>query len=108
MGIVNNAFDKDTGWTDLVEFLQELIVREEISNAALGIAKQIIGKGYNSLTEPQKNVINKTVDNYTKNINCELCDNDNVSNFMDYIFIQDNKWGYCSMCEYDRERFMEE
>lgn len=91
---------------DLTEFLKQLLEKDELSGAIEGIAKQLIGKGVDSLKGAQKPVIDSFVKNYTSKIECERCSNGNVSTLTDYIFIDENS--LCPMCEYDREKFMEE
>lgn len=92
-------------FTDQINFLEELIRREELEGVALGIAKQAISKGMESLSDRQASVIQNSINYYTKDLECERCLNDNVSELMDYIFIKDNAYGFCPMCEYDREKF---
>ncbi len=108
MGQVKERMFEEEYNADLIDFLKELIEREEIKDVALGISKQVIDKGVDSMSEKQKNVIESVVDYYTKNIKCERCLNGNVSTLTDYIFIKDNSHGLCSMCDYDREQLMKE
>lgn len=108
MGQVKQRMFEEEHNADLTDFLKELIEREEIKDAALGIAKQVIDKGVDSMSEKQKSVIENVVDYYTKNVECERCLNGNVTTLTDYIFIKDNSHGLCSMCEYDREQFMKD
>lgn len=108
MGQVKQRMFEEENNADLTDFLKELIEREEIKDVALGIAKQVLDKGVDSMSEKQKNVIENFVDFYTKNVECERCSNGNVTALTDYIFINDNSHGLCSMCEYDREQFMKD
>ena len=108
MGIVKQRMFEEEYNNDLIDFLKEIIDREEIKDVALGIAKQVLDKGVDSMSEKQKNVIENFVEYYTKNIECERCSNGNVSTLTDYIFIQENSHGLCSMCEYDREQFIKD
>jgi hypothetical protein len=94
--------------SDLTEFLKELIDREEINDVPLGIAKQVVDKGVDSMSEKQKIVIEGFVESYKKDIVCERCSNGNVSNLTDYISIKDNTWDLCPMCQYDKEQFMKD
>lgn len=91
---------------DLTVFLKQLLEKDQLSGAIEGITKQLIDKGVDSLKGAQKPVIDSFVENYTSKIVCERCSNGNVSVLTDYIFIDEN--GLCPMCEYDREKFMEE
>ena len=94
--------------SDLEDFLKELIDREEIQDVALGIAKQVLHKGVESMSEKQETVINNFINYYRKNIECAKCANGNVANLTDYIFIKENSHGLCPMCEYDRGQFMKD
>jgi len=89
---------------DLIEFLRQLLENEKLSGAIEGIAKQILGKGIDSLKGKQKPIIESFVKSYTKSIECERCVNGNVTGLTDYLFIEEN--GLCPMCEYDREKYM--
>lgn len=91
--------------SDQISFLEQLIAREEISGAALGIAKQAISRGIKSLSEKQASVIQKYINGYIRKISCERCLNDNVSQLTDYLFIKENANHFCPMCEYDREKY---
>lgn len=95
-------------FTDLINFLEELVRREELEGVAMGIAKLAISKGMESLSAKQASVINNSIIYYIKDIKCERCLNDNVSELMDYIFIKDNAYGFCPMCEHDREKFFKD
>lgn len=106
MGFVKQQMLDDEAHAELVDFLKELDSRDELQGALSGIAKQAIGKGVRSLSDKQKAVIDSFVDNYRRNHTCEMCSNGNVSTLMDYIEIEDE--GICSMCQYDRDKFMRE
>lgn len=106
MGRAKQAMFDNEENNDLIDFLKQLVETEEISGVANGIAKQVIDKGVNSMSEKQKSVIEKLVEGYRNNNECEMCVNGNVSNLTDYLFIAEN--GLCPMCEYDREKFMKD
>jgi len=108
MGQVKDRMFEEEYNSDLSDFLKEVINREEIDGVALGIAKQVLDKGVQSMSEKQKKVIDNFVDYYKKGIECERCMNGNVSNLTDYIFIKENSHDLCPMCEYDREKFIVE
>jgi len=91
----------------LVSFLKELDEREELQGAAAGIAKKIIDKGVNSITNNQKDVIYRIVENYKKYNTCEQCSNGNVYDLTDYIHIR-YEGGLCPQCYNEREQFMNE
>jgi hypothetical protein len=94
--------------SDLIDFLKELINREEINDVALEIAKQVIDNGVDSMSEKQKDVIINFIDYYIKDVTCERCSNGNISTLTDFIFIKDSSNGFCSMGENDREQFMKD
>jgi hypothetical protein len=89
---------------ELVDFLQQLLEEGELYGAIEGITKQIIDRGVESLKGNQRPAIDSFVEDYTKNISCERCDNGNVSVLTDYLYIKEND--FCPMCDYDREKFM--
>ena len=53
MGFFSDQMVGDDGFD---EFLQKVIDMEHLEDAALGITKQVIGKGMESLSEKQKHV----------------------------------------------------
>ena len=87
-------------------FSKELLVREEITDPLKGIAKQLTGKGYASLSEVQKRIVEKFIEGYKQKHICDRCQNGNVSSLQDYLYVADN--GYCPMCEYDKQQFMKD
>lgn len=106
MGRAKQAMFDNENNDDLIEFLKQLIETEEITGVANGIAKQVIDKGVDSMSEKQKSVIDNLVDGYRKKNECKRCSNGNVDSLTDYLFIAKN--GLCPMCEYDREKFMKD
>ena len=106
MGRAKQAMLDNEHNDDLIEFLKQLVETEEITGVANGIAKQVIDKGVNSMSEKQKAVIDKLVEGFKNRNVCERCTNGNVSSLTDYLFIAEN--GLCPMCEYDRQKFMED
>jgi len=55
------------------DFLQHIIDEGHLEGAALGITRQVIAKGHESLTEKQKNIFQKHVlDNFTV-LYCKRC-----------------------------------
>jgi hypothetical protein len=106
MGLVKQWMLDNEYNNSLTEFLKQLLDNDELSGAIEGITKQILDKGVDSLKGAQRPVIESFVENYTRNIECERCSNGNVAELTDYIFITEN--GLCPMCEYDREKFMED
>lgn len=108
MGIVKQKMFDDEYNSNLIGFLKEMIDREEIKDVALGIAKQVISKGVDSMSDKQSKVINIFVESYIKDIECDHCSNGNVTNLTDYIFIKDSSDNLCPMCNYDMEKFMKD
>ena len=78
-------------------FFKELLVREEITDPL---------KGYASLSEVQKRIVEKFIEGYKQKHICDRCQNGNVSSLQDYLYVADN--GYCPMCEYDKQQFMKD
>lgn len=91
---------------DLIDFLTQLLEQDELNGAVEGIAKQVIDKGVELMSEKQKSAIDGFVENYKSKFECERCSNGNVSSLSDYIFLSEND--LCPMCESDREKFMNE
>ncbi len=97
---------KDEYDEDLRSFLEKLLERDELKGALQGIAKQVIAKGVKSMSEKQRSTVDSFVEGYKKNNECEMCSNGNVSALTDYIEIADE--GICSMCQYDKEKYMKD
>ncbi len=91
---------------EITDFFEELLTRDELSGAIEGIAKQIVGKGEDSITGRQREVIDNYIQIYEKNNHCDRCSNGNVTCLTDLVYIADNK--LCPMCDYDREKFMKD
>jgi len=106
MGIVKQKMLDDEYDNDLINFLKQLLEREELNGAIDGIAKQVVTKGVKSMTGNQKPAIDSFVENYKEEHVCERFSNENVGSLTDYIFIAEN--GLCPACEYDREKYMRE
>ena len=75
---------------DYQSFFKELLAREEIIDPLKGIAKQLIGKGYASLSETQKRIVEKFIEGYKEKHICDMCKNGNVSSLQDYLYVADN------------------
>lgn len=91
---------------DITSFLKELLAREEISGALAGITKQISSRGIKSMTGNQKATVEKFIKAYSQNNECEGCQNMNISQLTDLIYVSEN--GICPMCEYDRAQLMKD
>lgn len=104
MGRAKQAMEEHEENRGLTEFLHELLDQDAFSGALAGIAKQVEGKGLNSLSAKQREIVDKFVKNYEKENECKRCGNGNVVNLSDLIFISEN--GLCPMCENDKEKFL--
>jgi hypothetical protein len=104
MGQAKHAMEENEANGNLVEFLEELLGQDAFSGALQGIAKQAVGKSFESLSSKQRDVVAKFVSGYEKDHECPKCSNGNVSSLTDLIFIAEN--GLCPICENDREKFM--
>ena len=94
---------------DLINFLSEILPKNELSGAQEGIAKKIVAEnGVNSLSEKQKQVIDGFIEYYKRQHTCTICKGYNVSNLNEYIEIADNKEGLCPTCQYDLEKLNKE
>lgn len=91
---------------DITDFFEELLKRDFLTGAIEGIAKQIIGKGEDSMTSRQQEVVSSFIQTYEKKNQCDRCGNGNVTCLTDIIYIADN--GLCPMCDYDKEKFMKD
>ena len=89
---------------DITDFFEELLKREALTGAIEGIAKQIVGKGENSMTSRQREVVDSFIQAYEKKNHCDRCGNGNVTCLTDLIFIAD--YELCPMCDADREKYM--
>ena len=87
-----------------LKFLQELIEWEQIEGAALGIAKQVLDKGLESLSEQQDFVFRKYVVEANFVDRCKRCGNEIAWHEM--VFAHRNG-GFCEYCEHMRNRASE-
>ncbi len=99
-------YDKsdDSYSQEVMDFLVEIVDREEISGNPLGIAKQALDRGIASLSTKQLNVIQRFIESYQNRNECDVCLNDNVNSFIDSIYVAD--FGTCAVCEEARNKFM--
>jgi len=108
MGRAKEIMMENDANEEVVDFLKELLRRDAFEGALKGIAKKVISQGIKSMSEKQKSVVDEFIANYKKNHSCERCSNGNISSLSDLIAIEDNSFGLCAMCEYDRVRQEEE
>jgi len=106
MGQMKTRMMEDIENEDIIDFLSELVRREDISGAILGIAKQVISKGVSSMSMKQKAAIDSYIERYKKENECEVCININITSLNDYIYISDN--GICPNCEYSRRKYFKD
>lgn len=104
MGIVKQQMFDDEYNQQMKDFLSQLNERDELSGAVLGIYRQLITKGFKSLSELQNKTLKSFSESYSEQNTCSVCENGNIANLTDYIYVADE--GICPMCEYDREKFM--
>ena len=91
MGI-NDRYLDDSEYTD---FLEQLVQMDCLEGPSLGITKQVIDKGEESLSEKQLSAFKKHVlDAYTKP-NCERCGNNIQWSEMYDAMTEHGLCGYC-------------
>lgn len=89
---------------DFNGFVEELIKSSRLEGKEAGIAKQMLDKGYDSLSEKQKFVFDKAIENYTID-ECQRCGEDIP--WCEMFEALDNG-GYCSYCQHVMEKMNEE
>ena len=92
----------DHGDSDLVEWLKELISDGSLSDAALGITKQFLDRGWSSLSERQQFVFSKhVIDSNIKQ--CRFCEHEIPTNEM---YASSTNGGYCSSCKHNLDTYV--
>jgi hypothetical protein len=86
---------------DFSSYLQELIDMKALDGPALGITKQTIDKGFESLTPKQKHVFIKDVIDPNSLNECGLCPNDIP--WCEMTAAVENG-GYCSWCKHQLDK----
>ena len=81
-------------------FVAELVASNKIEEKELGIAKQMLDKGYKSLSEKQKYVFDRMINNHTVN-ECQRCGIDIP--WCEMLAALDNG-GLCNYCQHLKER----
>ena len=104
MGQAKKQMMEDQINDEIVDFLESVIESDQIENSALGIAKQAIDRGMESLTEKQTFVIEKFIKDFKKENICKDCEGDNVDSLADYLEVADE--GICFFCR-DRRADMD-
>ena len=96
-----NRYDEE----GFAEFLQELLDSGSIDDGKeIGITKQVIDKGYDSLSDKQKWVFDKMIDANTFD-ECNRC-GDSIP-WCEMMYALDND-GLCSYCVHQLEKLDEE
>jgi len=79
------------------DFVKELIDQNQLEGSALGIAKQFLGKGEESLSKDQRRVFQRDVIDQFVTKECTLCGSDIP--WEEMIFAYSNG-GLCGSCYY--------
>jgi hypothetical protein len=88
--------DLDLGDEDrLADYLKELITGGDLQDAALGVAKQFLTKGYGSLSEKQEYVLDQHIIDVYVAQRCKRCE-EKISWEEMYFAYQNG--GYCGYC----------
>jgi len=88
----NDHIEDDGGYTD---FLQQVVDMKHLEDPALGITKQVIDKGEDSLSDKQRFVFKKEVINEFTVADCSRCGNPVPWSEM-YDAVTDH--GMCNYC----------
>jgi hypothetical protein len=78
------------------DFLRQLVGANMLEPVVEGVARQIIGRGLDSLTERQKGVLHQILRNYTI-AHCGVCKNE--IRWSEMFMAEDS--GLCDRCEYN-------
>lgn len=89
---------------DFNGFVEELINSSRLVGKEAGIAKLMLDKGYDSLSEKQKFVFDRAIENNTVD-ECKLCGADIP--WCEMLEALDNG-GYCGHCQHMMEKMNEE
>ena len=89
---------------DFNGFVEELINSSRLEGKEAGIAKLMLDKGYDSLSEKQKFVFDKAIENNTFD-ECQRCGVDIP--WCEMLEALDNG-GYCGYCQHMMEKMTEE
>lgn len=89
---------------DFEGFLQDLINSGRLDDKEAGIAKRVLDKGYDSLSDKQKYVFDKMIDNNSVE-ECKRCGCDIPwSEMLEAL----ENGGYCSYCQHMMEKLEKE
>ena len=91
--------------TDFEDFLSSLVENDHLEGSALGITKQVIHKGVDSLSEKQKYVFNNEVIKNYESKSCNLCACEIPWSEM-YQALDNG--GFCGYCEHKLDKIEKE
>lgn len=89
---------------DLNGFVEELIILSRIEDKEEGIAKRMLAKGYDSLSDKQKYVFDRAIEKNTVD-KCQRCSIDIP--WCEMLEALDNG-GYCNYCHHMMEKINKE
>lgn len=89
---------------DFNGFVEELINSSRLEGKEAGIAKQMLDKGYDSLSEKQRYIFDKAIENNTVD-ECQRCGVDIP--WCEMLEALDNR-SYCGYCQHMMEKMNEE
>ncbi len=89
---------------DFESFVEELLRVERLNEKEAGIAKQMLDQGYDSLSDKQKYVFDKAIENNSVK-ECKRCSSDIP--WCEMIEALDNG-GLCGWCQHFKEKIDEE
>lgn len=89
---------------DFEGFVQDLIGSDRLNEKEAGIAKRMLDKGYDTLSDKQKFVFDKAIENNTVD-ECQRCGEDIP--WCEMLEALDNG-GYCNYCQHMMEKIDKE
>ncbi len=104
MGGAKRQLEKDEAEGPLLDFAELLIERGMIEGAALGVAKQALDKGLDSLSDRQREVFNDHVIGDNRVEECDRCGN----GIEDSELCEALDSGLCNYCEVQVAKIAEE
>jgi len=102
MGQTKDVWMDNQENSDLIDFLENLSDVES-PPSIIGIKKQVLNRGINSMTQAQSKTLNDFVQRYKKNNQCNRCGDDNIDHLSDYIFVSIH--GLCPLCQHEWNKY---